>query len=117
MEISNGNIGYGESLLLASALRAIELKKETADESDIPELQKKESGPFPNEKTILEILKENHGMQGGQLYKTYCERTKFAKAERTFRNYMKSLCEKNLVKAIGTNKGRVYELIEAPVIA
>jgi predicted transcriptional regulator len=95
---------------LASALRAIELKKDCVDESDLPEIQGKEQELGPDEKIILEILKEQHSMQGGQLYKTYCERTRFAKAERTFRNYMRNLCEKNLVKAIGTNKGRVYEL-------
>lgn len=50
-------------------------------------------------------------MQGGQLYKTYCERSRFVKAERTFRNYMSSLCQKNLVKAVGTTKGRVYEIL------
>jgi len=111
-QLCNGNIGYGESLLLASALTAIELKKDCVDESDLPEIQKKEEELSPDEKIILEILKEQHSMQGGQLYKTYCERTRFAKAERTFRNYMRSLCERNLVKAIGTNKGRVYELVE-----
>jgi len=109
-QLCNGNIGYGESLLLASALSAIELKKDCVEESDVPEIHGRKEELSHDEKIILEILKEQHSMQGGQLYKTYCERTKFAKAERTFRNYMKNLCEKNLVKAIGTNKGRVYEL-------
>jgi Cdc6-like AAA superfamily ATPase len=111
-ELCNGNIGYGESLLLAAALNAIELKKDNVDETDIPEIQAKQQQLSPDEKIILDILKEQHSMQGGQLYKTYCERSRFAKAERTFRNYMADLCEKNLVKAVGTNKGRVYELVQ-----
>jgi Cdc6-like AAA superfamily ATPase len=110
-QLCNGNIAYGETLLLAAALNAIELKKDCADESDIPEIQAKQHELSPDEKMILDILKEQHSMQGGQLYKTYCERSRFAKAERTFRNYMHSLCEKNLVKAVGTNKGRVYEIL------
>ncbi len=110
-QICNGNIAYGETLLLASALEAVNSKRDVVDESDVPELLTKGETLSHDEKLILGILKEQRSMQGGQLYKAYCERTKFPKAERTFRNYMKSLCEKNLVKALGTNKGRVYELI------
>jgi len=105
-----GNIGYGESLLLASALNAVNHKKDDVDETDIPETQPKTEELSHDEKIILEVLTEHRSLQGGQLYKIYCERTKFPKAERTFRNYAKNLCDKNLVKAIGTNKGRVYEL-------
>jgi Cdc6-like AAA superfamily ATPase len=112
-QLCNGNIGYGETLLLAAALEAVNSKKDCVDESDIPELQTKGEALGYDEKIILEILKEQKSMQGGQLYKAYCERTKFPKAERTFRNYMKELCEKNLVKAIGTNKGRVYEIVNS----
>jgi Cdc6-like AAA superfamily ATPase len=111
-QLCNGNIGYGETLLLAAALEAVNSKKDTVDETDIPELQTKGETLSHDEKIILEILKEQKSMKGGQLYKAYCERTKFAKAERTFRNYVQQLCEKNLVKAIGTNKGRAYEILE-----
>jgi len=109
-QMCNGNIGYGEALLLGASLEAVNSKKDCVDESDIPELQTKGEALSYDEKVILGILKEQKTMQGGQLYKMYCERTKFPKAERTFRNYMRHLCETNVVKAIGTNKGRVYEL-------
>jgi len=109
--LCNGNLGYGENLLLASVLKAVSLKKGCVDESDIPHIEKDEE-LSPDEKAIMEVMKEQHSVQGGQLYRLYCERTRFAKAERTFRNYMRSLSERNLVKAIGTNKGRVYELVE-----
>ncbi len=101
------NILQGETLLLASALNAVSRKKHVVDETDLPRFEIKGDGLSPDEKTILDILKEQGALQGGTLYKTYCERTKFPKAERTFRNYMKNLCERNLVRAIGTNKGRV----------
>ena len=109
-QFCNGNIGFGESLLLASSMKAIESRKDSVDADDVPQISKSENGPSPDEKTILEILNQEHSLQGGELYKLYCERTKFPKAERTFRNYMRDLCEKDLVKAIGTNKGRVYEI-------
>jgi len=34
------------------------------------------------------------------------------KSERSFRNYMESLCFKGLVKAIGEKRGRIYEIVE-----
>jgi len=110
-KLSNGNIMYGETLLLAATLEAVREKKECVDETDVPELLPSGETISQDEKIILEVLKELNAVQGGELYKKYCERTKFPKAERTFRNYMKDLCEKNLVKAIGTNKGRVYEIL------
>ncbi len=110
-KLCNGNIGYAESLLLASTVRAVSLKKECVDESDIPAIEKPEEISH-DEKIILDILKEEHSMQSGKLYLMYCERTRFPKSERTFRNYMQNLCKKNLVKAVGTNKGRFYELVK-----
>lgn len=111
-KLSNGNIMYGETLLLAAALEAVRARKECVDETDVPELLPSGETISQDERAILEVLKEMKAVQGGELYKKYCERVKFPKAERTFRNYMQSLCQKNLVKAVGTNKGRVYEIVQ-----
>ncbi len=109
-ELCGGNIGYGESLLLASNLKAISSKKECVDETDVPEVRT-ESELTQDQETILKILKEFGGMPAGKLYQLYCDKTNFPKARRTFRNYMRDLSEKNLIRASGTNKGRVYEVV------
>jgi len=47
-----------------------------------------------------------------RLYDFYIQNTRHPKSERSFRNYMESLCSKGLVKAIGEKRGRVYEILE-----
>ena len=103
-----GNVGLGQSMLVASALRAIGQKKTMVDEMDIPKIERS-AELTEDQKIILEIVREKNAVHGGMLYRLYCERAKFPKAERTFRDQMKDLAEKNLVKAVGSNKGRVYE--------
>ena len=112
-DLCNGNVGYAESLLLASVLRAVSLRKEIVDEADVPDPERPHELNH-DEQTVFEILKEHGSMPGGELYRQYCEKVRFPKAERTFRNYMRDLCERNLVKAVGTNKGRIYQLPERP---
>ncbi len=111
-ELCKGDITSGESLILGSLIGAIHRHKECVDEEDVPEVLATEREPGFDEKIILEILKEQSRAPGGKLYQMYCERTRFAKAQRTFRNYLRSLCENNLVRAVGTKKGRIYEIVE-----
>ncbi len=109
--LCEGNIAHGQTLLITSALRAAGSKKRCIDESDVPEVRIAEE-LNDDEKLIMEILNELYSLQGGMLYRMYCERAKFPKSERTFRDYMQDLVRKNKVRARGSNKGRVYETLE-----
>jgi Cdc6-like AAA superfamily ATPase len=109
-KLCDGNIAHGQTLLITSALRAAASKKRCIDDCDVPEVRIAEE-LNDDEKIIMDILNELYGLPGGQLYKMYCERTKFPKSERTFRDYMQDLVRKNKVRARGSNKGRVYETI------
>jgi len=110
-KICEGDISDGEKFLLGSAVMACSKKKKFVDVDDVPEVEE-EKGINHDENKLVEILKEKHSMASGELYQEYCKRVHFPKTERTFRNFMKHLSEKNLVRAIGTTRGRVYEIIE-----
>ena len=62
-------------------------------------------------KLILEILKENKRLKGGELYELYCDKTNYPKCERAFRKYTQSLFNEGLISSIGQKKGRIYEIV------
>jgi len=57
----------------------------------------------------LELMKERKRLPASRLYELYVERAEKAKSERTFREYMRRLRAKGLVRAIGEKRWRVYE--------
>jgi hypothetical protein len=61
--------------------------------------------------TILNILRQKKKMPSGELYGIYCKHSEFAKSERSFRNYMQTLCRQGIVKSIGDKRGRVYQIV------
>jgi hypothetical protein len=60
---------------------------------------------------ILQILRQQRKIPSGKLYNLYCEGSEYPRSERSFRNYMKVLCKKGLVRSIGDKRGRFYEMI------
>jgi hypothetical protein len=62
--------------------------------------------------TILQILEQRKKLPSGELYRLYCEKSRYPKSERSFRNYMQDLYRKGLVRSVGDKKGRFYEIIE-----
>jgi len=106
----NGNITLGLNALKAAALKAESEGKHAIEESDV---QIDDDCPNPkltkDEKTLFEIMQEWKSLPSSRLYMFYLEKSKHPKCERAFRNYMQSLCEKGLVKAVGDKRGRMYE--------
>lgn len=62
-------------------------------------------------KTILKILKQKKKLPGGELFRLYKIISEFPKSERSFRKYMETLRNRNLVRSIGEKKGRIYEIV------
>jgi hypothetical protein len=59
----------------------------------------------------LKILQEWKSLPASRLFAFYREKASYPKGERSFRNYMQSLCSKGLVKALGDKRGRTYEIV------
>ena len=116
-EESKGNIALALSLLKTAALNAESQNKNKIDETDIPQIDCPELELKQDEKVLLEILEEWKSLPSSRLYAFYREKAKYPKEERSFRNYMRNLCAKGLVKAIGEKSGRVYEIVEEDVNA
>jgi Cdc6-like AAA superfamily ATPase len=109
----NGNIALGINLLKQAAISAEARGKKVIEESDIPKVE--EDCPFKlnrDEKVLLKILHEWKSLPASRLYEFYVQSIRHPKGERSFRNYMGSLCSKGLVKAIGEKRGRIYEVVE-----
>ncbi|MEM1750090.1 MAG: hypothetical protein QXO91_00725 [Desulfurococcaceae archaeon] len=107
-----GNIALGTNALKVSALKAESENKKAIEEVDI---QIKNDCPIKlnqDEKVLLRILEEWKSLPATRLYDFYVQNARHPKGERSFRNYMESLCSKGLVKAIGKKRGRVYEVVE-----
>jgi len=105
----NGNIALGISALKIAALKAESVNKKAIEESDI---QINNDCPLKlnhDEKTLLRILEEWKSLPASRLYDFYVQNSRYPKGERSFRNYMESLCSKGLAKAIGDKRGRIYE--------
>ena len=63
-------------------------------------------------KTILRILSQEKKLPSGELFRSFKRNSEFPKSERSFRKYMETLRNRNLVRSIGEKKGRIYELVE-----
>jgi antitoxin component HigA of HigAB toxin-antitoxin module len=95
-----------------SALKAESENKKAIEETDIhinndcpPKLSQ-------DEEFLLKILEEGKSLPASRLYDFYVQSSRHPKGERSFRNYMESLCSKNLAKAVGEKRGRIYEIID-----
>ena len=109
----------GNSTLALVLLKSLALKAESQDKKSLDDVGiNYEFVDCPNkrlnqdEKVLLNVLKEWKSLPSSRLYDFYKERAKYPKGERSFRNYMESLCLKGLVKTVGEKRGRVYEIIE-----
>ncbi len=107
-----GNISLGLNLLRTAALKAESENRAKIEESDVPEIDCPESELNQDEKVLLNILKEQKGLPSSRLFALYCEKTRYPKGERSYRNYMKDLCVKGLAKSVGDKTGRVYEITQ-----
>jgi len=112
---SKGNVALAINLLKTAALKAEGQNKNKIDETDVPQIDCPELELKQDEKVLLKILKEWKSLPSSRLYVFYRERTKYPKEERSFRNYMRNLCAKGLVKAIGEKSGRIYEIVGGDV--
>jgi len=117
MEISErteGNMTLAISLLRTAALKAEQENKRNVKITDIAETLHPSEDHWnmdDDEEILLEILKERKQLTSGELFEMYRQRANRPKGERSFRNFMESLCEKGLVRAMGEKRGRVYEIL------
>ena len=111
-EKCKGNVALGINLLKLAAINAESKNKKTIDESDIPQIEDCPLKLSYDEKTLLKILKEHKSLPASKLFELYVQNSKHPKGERSFRNYMRNLCLKGLVRAIGEKRGRFYEIVE-----
>lgn len=111
-EQSKGNIVLAINILKTTALTAENANKTKIDETDIPESDCPQLELSQDERVLLKVLQEWKSLPSARLYAFYRERAKYPKEERSFRNYMRDLCARGLVKAIGDKNGRMYEIVE-----
>jgi len=107
-----GNIALAINALKVAALNAESKGKRAIEEADLPEIEDCPAKLSIDEKILLKILQEWKSLPARRLYDFYLQSARHPKSERSFRNYMESLCSKGLVKAIGEKRGRVYEIVE-----
>jgi len=107
-----GNIALAINALKVAALTAEGRGKRAIEEADIPEIEDCPMKLSVDEKVLLKILEEWKSLPARRLYDFYLQSVRYPKSERSFRNYMESLCSKGLVEAIGEKRGRVYEIVE-----
>jgi Cdc6-like AAA superfamily ATPase len=113
-EKCNGNIALAISMLKSCALKAEAENKKSIDEIDLEPMIVEHDCPQKltlDEKIILKILQEWKSLPASRLFAFYREKASYPKGERSFRNYMQSLCSKGLVKALGDKRGRTYEIV------
>jgi len=114
-ERTNGNMALAINVLRAAALKAQSEKRKKIEVTDLAEIPYRLGNPMnlsEDEKVILYILSDKKRLLSGELFVLYGQRAVPSKGERSFRNYMESLCAKGLVRAIGDKRGRVYEFID-----
>ncbi|MDI6826773.1 MAG: AAA family ATPase [Candidatus Aenigmarchaeota archaeon] len=112
-EASSGNVTLALNLLKSQALKAESEGKNSVDDVEFNfENNCPDDKLSDDERTIIKILKEWKSLPGGRLFDFYREQARYPKGERSFRNYMHSLCLKGLVKSINEKRGRIYEIIE-----
>jgi len=109
-----GNIALGINTLKVAAFNAENAKKRAIEEGDVPEIDLDCPEELSkDEKILLKVLQQWKTLPSSRLYTFYRENVKNPKGDRAFRNYMQSLCSKNLVKALGEKRGRFYEIVES----
>ena len=106
---SNGNIGLAINMLKSAALRAESENRVKIEEKDIPVY---EPGLNHDERILLRILKQWKTLPASKLYDSYIQDTMHPKGDRSFRNYMKGLHDKGMVRAVGEKRARMYEMVE-----
>ena len=111
-ERSGGNATLAISLLKACIARAESENRRIVREPDIPN-PINEQKTRDDEQILLELMKERKRLPASKLYELYVERAEKAKSERTFREYMRRLRAKGLVRALGEKRWRVYEFCGA----
>ncbi len=111
-ETCKGNIALGINLLKLAALKAESENKRAIEEVDISVIEDCPPRLNPDEKVLLKILEEWKSLPASRLFDFYVQRARYPKGQRSFRNYMESLCAKGLVRAVGDKRGRIYEIVE-----
>jgi len=117
-ERTNGDMTLAINVLRTAALKAQSEKRKKIEVSDLAEIPYRLGNPMnlsEDEKVILDILGEKKRLLSGELFVLYGQRAVPSKGERSFRNYIESLCAKGLVRAIGDKRGRVYEIVNENV--
>jgi len=107
-----GNISLGVNALKAAALKAEAENKKAIEEADIRINNDCPQKLSQDEKVLLKILEEWKSLPASRVYDFYIQNSRHPKGERSFRNYMESLCSKGLARAVGEKRGRVYEVVE-----
>lgn len=62
----------------------------------------------PHQRTLYELIVDNDCLASGELYDAYREHVENPKTKRTMRNYLRKMCQYNLIVAEGENRGRTY---------
>lgn len=115
VEKTKANIPTTLNVLAAAALKAENQDKKSIDEIQLNGILPEHDCPEglnADEGVILRILEESKSLPASRLRGFYTEKSRYPKSERAFRNYMENLCSKGLVKALGVNRGRTYEIVE-----
>ncbi|MCP8309013.1 MAG: AAA family ATPase [archaeon] len=112
-EKAKGNITRALGILKFAALQAQVEGKNSLDELDTKNMFDDPVDLNEDQETLLRILENKKNSSSGELFKTYQNAIRFPKGDRCFRKYMQKLCSLNLVRTIGRNSGRVYELADA----
>jgi len=111
-ELCEGNISLGLNVLKVAALKAEGENKKAIEEVDIPIIEDCPLKLNADEKILLKILEEWKSLPSSRISDFYMQKARHPKGERSFRNYMESLCSKGLIKAIGDKRGRIYEIVQ-----
>jgi Cdc6-like AAA superfamily ATPase len=106
IEKSEGNLTLALNML--RSFEANPKRMEILDRVDTCDLNEEHS-------VILALLREHNRLPSGELYGLYCQKSEFHKSDRSFRNFMQSLCKQGIVKSIGDKRGRSYQIVEAEV--
>lgn len=109
--ICKGNITLAKNLVRDAVLRAEARGSRTVGPEDIRFLPVLNFELNPDERIIFKILEKERKMESRALFETYRERVSYPKGERSFRNYMRHLCDRRLVRPIQIGKRRWYEIV------
>ena len=113
-ELSQGNVTLALNLLKSLALKAEKEDRKSIDEVELNyEVDCPEHRNLSlDQKVIIKILREWKSLPTRRLYDFYCEKAKYPKGQRAFRNYMQDLCSKGFVKSIGEKRLSLIHISE-----